>query len=225
MLTLCVETTNARYFLGVSRAGELVASTQGVAGRTLDTEIFAALKSVMTQGEASVEDIGNIAVGVGPGSFVGTRIGLALANTLARVRGVPVLGIGAHDALACLGPQDEDARFYCALNCVRDEVFWQPFVHHDGVPSPCGEIDVCPFDSFAELCGGRPVIFRASALRNTLRAETIATLPGVTLVDDEAVFEALARLAHVRSATTAANARSLPTPRYVKPETTRIWNP
>lgn len=223
MLTLCLDTTNARYFLGLSRKGVLENTVSGAAGRALDTEIFSALKALMAQGKADLGEVERIAVSIGPGSFVGTRIGLAIANTLARVRAIPVLGIGVLDVLSALGPEGEGATFFCALNCVRDEVFWQKFIRRDDVAVAQGVIAVSPFDHFATISAGVPVVFRASALRNTLTPETIGRLDALALIDDDAIFAALARVAHVRREADGDGGSALPTPLYIKPETTRTW--
>ena len=49
---------------------------------------------------ATQEDIAALVVGTGPGSFTGTRLGLALARGFALARKVPVAGVSTLDALA-----------------------------------------------------------------------------------------------------------------------------
>jgi tRNA threonylcarbamoyladenosine biosynthesis protein TsaB len=50
--------------------------------------------------EATAQSIRWIAVGIGPGSFTGLRIGLATAKTLAYGLGVPLIGVSTTRALA-----------------------------------------------------------------------------------------------------------------------------
>ena len=49
---------------------------------------------------ATPNDITALVVGTGPGSFTGTRLGLALARGFALARNVPVAGVSTLDALA-----------------------------------------------------------------------------------------------------------------------------
>lgn len=102
--------------------------------------------------------IGRIAVGLGPGSFVGIRIGIATARGLAASTGLPVSGVCTLDALArgmtavgALAPPpqasaDELRAHLAVLDARRGEVFaalysagerlWEPFV---ATPEDLGE--------------------------------------------------------------------------------------
>jgi tRNA threonylcarbamoyladenosine biosynthesis protein TsaB len=80
------------------------------------------------------EQVGRIAVGRGPGSFVGIRIGLSTARGLAASTGLPISGVCTLDALGRAlggGLAVLDARrgeIFAALYAAGGERLWEPFV-------------------------------------------------------------------------------------------------
>src|SRR5689334_24110576 len=103
MIVLGVDTATDRAAVGVAADGELIREVSiapGADGRPRHSELL------LAEIERSVEDAGGwrridrIAVGVGPGSFTGLRIGIATARALAQARDVPIAAVGTLNALA-----------------------------------------------------------------------------------------------------------------------------
>jgi tRNA threonylcarbamoyladenosine biosynthesis protein TsaB len=62
------------------------------------------IDALLRQAGAHTRELAGLAVGIGPGSFTGVRIGLATARGLALALGVPVAGVSTLDALAAGAP-------------------------------------------------------------------------------------------------------------------------
>jgi tRNA threonylcarbamoyl adenosine modification protein YeaZ len=95
--------------------GEVLGERTSVA-RTLLEDVDALLR----QASSRPADLDVLVVGVGPGSFTGTRIGLALAHGLALGLGIEGAGVSTLDALAA-GASADDA--LPVIDARRGEVF------------------------------------------------------------------------------------------------------
>lgn len=68
--------------------------------RTLSRRLLGELDSLLRNNGLTLEDLTAFAVGLGPGSFTGVRVGVTTAKTLAQVAGKPLVGVGTLDAYA-----------------------------------------------------------------------------------------------------------------------------
>ena len=81
------------------RDGEVLGERVSRAVRILDD-----IDALLAEAGLSRADVGRIAVGTGPGSYTGLRMGLITARTLAFALGVPVAGVSTLAALAAGTP-------------------------------------------------------------------------------------------------------------------------
>lgn len=75
-----------------------------LANRELSDTLITEIEDLLTKNSKMLSDVSEIRVFKGPGSFTGLRIGITVANTLAYVLAVPVVGGEGKDWL--LGSQD-----------------------------------------------------------------------------------------------------------------------
>jgi tRNA threonylcarbamoyladenosine biosynthesis protein TsaB len=73
------------------------------------TRLMALIVEVLQRGGADWADLDRLAVGVGPGTFTGLRIGIATARALARARGLPLVGVSTLQSLALGAASSADA--------------------------------------------------------------------------------------------------------------------
>src|SRR5262245_45649107 len=83
----------------------LVADGEVLGERTsLAVTLLEDVDALLRQAGTHTRDIDALAVGIGPGSFTGVRIGLSTARGLALALDVPVAGVSTLDALAAGAP-------------------------------------------------------------------------------------------------------------------------
>jgi tRNA threonylcarbamoyladenosine biosynthesis protein TsaB len=100
---------------GALRAS-LSARVQAQHGETL----LPLVERVLTLAEVPVASLDLLAVGLGPGSFTGVRIGVATAKGLALARGTPMVGVRTSRALARAAPGSARG---VAIDAKKDELF------------------------------------------------------------------------------------------------------
>jgi tRNA threonylcarbamoyladenosine biosynthesis protein TsaB len=90
------------------------------------------IEEVMERAGVTFETIDRLAVTVGPGTFTGTRIGVAAARALALTTGIDVVGVSslavmAEMAARELGPLAQDAGLVVAVDARRGQAYVQLF--------------------------------------------------------------------------------------------------
>ena len=99
MLTLAFDTATRVATCALVRGGEVLGE------RTTPTvAVLAGADELVREAGLAPNDLDLIAVGIGPGSFTGLRLGLAAARGLALALDLPVAGVSTLDALAAGAP-------------------------------------------------------------------------------------------------------------------------
>lgn len=62
--------------------------------------IGAAIAAVLRDAGITPAEVREVVVGMGPGPFTGLRVGVAAARVFAAARGIPLIPLGSHDAIA-----------------------------------------------------------------------------------------------------------------------------
>jgi tRNA threonylcarbamoyladenosine biosynthesis protein TsaB len=92
------------------------------------TRLLPLTAMVLERAEVGWDRVDRIAVGVGPGTFTGLRIGIASARALARARSIPLVGVSTLQSLALAGPAASETlagvdTVFAVLDARRGEVF------------------------------------------------------------------------------------------------------
>ncbi|MEM6915400.1 MAG: tRNA (adenosine(37)-N6)-threonylcarbamoyltransferase complex dimerization subunit type 1 TsaB [Verrucomicrobiota bacterium] len=183
-MILGIETSTSHASLAVVKeeGGEVIHRSEFVSQRAHNAVIFDPVSKILKDCK---DQISGIAVGLGPGSYGGVRVGVAVANGLSLALGVPVVGVSSLDAWDVPGL---DA---VILGDARRKTFFRAVVS-SGVLA--GEPELLPEEEVIEatrssLAKGESIFFSADA-------RVCETIPGVVLSYPDAVRVAKRALAN-----------------------------
>ncbi len=210
-------------------APEIVASADAAVDTTSDT-LLPLIDRVLGEAGLAIADIDAVAVGAGPGSFTGLRIGMSTAKGLAFSIDAPLWPVSSLAALAQAavdtGAVPADALIVPLLDARRDEVFAGFYALQSGVVTALGSERVLPPPALAAaigeisgaperivFCGDGAAVYRgAIASEGEILAAAPATPPA----------RALAHLALANPRTDGLDAGA---PRYVRKSEAEIKFP
>jgi tRNA threonylcarbamoyladenosine biosynthesis protein TsaB len=153
-------------------------------------ELLPELQRLLERAGTAWDEIGAIAVGVGPGTFTGLRIGVATARALGQALSVPLLPVSSLETLAAgLGVRGSGRPLLALIDARRGQVFaalyraapaleplWDPaVVEPDVLLQAIGRLEQAP------ICAGDWAIECRKELENT-GAEVPAPESGVHAV-------------------------------------------
>ena len=104
--------------------------------RTLSRRLMGEIDSLLTRNGLTLPDLTAFAVGLGPGSFTGVRVGVTTAKTLAQVTGKSLVGVGTLDAYAAVWTAMGDDALVPVLPSRRGEVYAAVYRNGEIVEEP-----------------------------------------------------------------------------------------
>ncbi len=100
MLILGIETATEQISVALGGHEGVIALFEVARGRRHAEILTPAIDFVCAQADIGLDELGLVAVDVGPGLFTGMRVGLATAKALAQALRLPMIGISSLDLLA-----------------------------------------------------------------------------------------------------------------------------
>lgn len=197
MQVLCIDTASDTACVGIVRDDVVLAEQQVRVSAQHGETLLPRIAQVLESAGVARSAVDLIAVGLGPGSFTGVRIGLATAKGLAIGLGKPIVGVRSSEALAAAV---EGARRVVAIDGRKGEVFASAWAIEDGAlralvedvhgapdaiaarirdtlgPGPLTLVGTgaSAYPAFAEGLGAG--ITRASVEHDVVRASTLASV-------------------------------------------------
>ena len=184
-LILNIETGTDICSVALSRDNELIALRESTEGRDHARLLGVYIDELLKENQLDPDELDAVAVGKGPGSYTGLRIGVSMAKGLCYGLKIPLIGIGSLEALANVAAEDFEAgildieeeewavaRLCPMIDARRMEVYAQVF---DSQLHPLNEVAayVVGPESFAAYIGGEgPLVIFGNG-----SAKCVGTLP------------------------------------------------
>jgi len=104
------------------QVGETLTSRSEVGSNIHSQVLLGMVEDVLKQAQIAVDQLDAIAVGQGPGSFTGLRIGVGVGQGLAYGIACPMIGVSSLDALALAAP--DDGHVLAGIDARMGEIYW-----------------------------------------------------------------------------------------------------
>ena len=202
-LILCIETGTDICSVGLSRDGELVSLRESDEGRDHAKRVGVFVDELLRENDIAPDELDAIAVGMGPGSYTGLRIGVSFAKGMCYALQIPLVAVGSLDALAEVAIEDNEAgildveNWNDAILCPmvdarRMEVYTRLF---DAQGQPLSEVaaEIVTSESVSEWRKDKQLVIFGKGAANCQEV-----LPDATFINITPSARGLARLAEQR---------------------------
>ena len=202
-LILCIETGTDICSVGLSRDGELISLRESDEGRDHARNVALFVDELLRENDIAAEELSAVAVGMGPGSYTGLRIGVSFAKGLCYGLQIPLVAVGSLDSMVQVAREDHEAgiidvdNWSDAVLCPmvdarRMEVYTQMF-DTQGLPLNEVKAEIVTEESFKEWRNERQLVIFGNGA-----AKCREVLSDATYINVTPSARGLAALAHQR---------------------------
>lgn len=182
MLILGITTSTQQVGVAIGGHEGILALHHCARGRQHAETLAPAIEFTCRQARVGIDEIGAVAVDVGPGLFTGLRVGVAAAKAIAFGRNVPMIGVSSLDLLA-FRVRFTHRPIVAAIDARRGELFAATYREAPGGVQRVDDHQICTPDDLAnQLLAARAdtLLVGDGALRY---AETFGGLDKVEIAD------------------------------------------
>jgi len=157
MKILSLDTSSATNVIGLVDGDKMLSDFAWEARDNSLEKVILHLDLALKRGNARLEDIHGIAVGIGPGSWTGVRVGVTVAKTLAYACGQPICGVTSLQAMA-FQARDSTSLLIPLVDAGQDNVYAGFYRRSDNTVVSAGEYYVGGIEELAASLG-EPALF------------------------------------------------------------------
>jgi tRNA threonylcarbamoyladenosine biosynthesis protein TsaB len=178
-ILLGIATATAQVGVALSGPDGPLASLHVKQGRRHAEVLVPSIESTTRLAGIGMQQIGRIAVDVGPGLFTGLRVGVATAKALAAALDIPIVGCSSLELLA-YPHRRQDRLIAAVVDAKRGEVFWSLYQPGVDGPTPVSDPTVSRPKTLVEALADRGAVLAVGEGARRY-ADALATLPRVEL--------------------------------------------
>lgn len=202
-LILCIETGTDICSVGIARDGELVSLRESAEGRDHAKHVGVFVDELLRETGIAPDELDAVAVGMGPGSYTGLRIGVSFAKGLCYGLQIPLVAIESLDALAEVAIEDNEAgildveawgeALLCPMVDARRMEVYTRLYNAKGEPQSDVKAEIIDANSFASVRATKQLVIFGNGA-----AKCREVLSDATYINVAPSARGLARLAEQR---------------------------
>ncbi len=146
---LLLETSHQPGLVGLALGDRLLARRQLESGRHNARDLAPAMAALLSELGWAARDLDAVAVGRGPGSYTGLRVGIMSAKTMAYVTGCPLVAIDTFAILAEQTPPGAQ-RIDIIADAQKEAAYVQSFAWEDAAWKATDELRIREFGDWLE---------------------------------------------------------------------------
>jgi tRNA threonylcarbamoyladenosine biosynthesis protein TsaB len=149
MNLLAMDTSTERAAIAVATEAGVFCMTASEPARRHGRDLIPQIAAMLKAAGLHAKDLNVVAIGLGPGSYTGLRVGVTAAKTLAYASGAELVALDSLQAVGRNAPT-EAMRISVIADAQRGEIYVADLYRPapDAVPLPCGETHVEPIDKW-----------------------------------------------------------------------------
>ncbi len=103
MISLFIDTSTKYLCIGIARDNKVIYKLQQEALKKQSELTIPTLSKALNENNLTLNDVDEVNVTIGPGSFTGIRIGMCVAKVLASMKNIPLKAISSLNSYASMG--------------------------------------------------------------------------------------------------------------------------
>ena len=181
-LILNIETSTTLCSVSIAESGKVLVIKEVNEGYTHAENLHVFIEEVLGKANVSVKDLNAVAVGSGPGSYTGLRIGVSAAKGLAYALQIPLIAVNTLQIMSAMAVHENkpDVLFCPLLDARRMEVYAAIFDKELNTIKETSA-QILP-DAFSFFETGKPICFFGDGMSKC--KDVLSQIPNSTFIEN-----------------------------------------